>query len=194
LNEHIEDELLPLFRGKEQAFLMHHSRLLIREVCPEDDRGEEHHEDALGVIPSHLIIDIIGNILMFVLLGSMPVPKITKLRMGVLHESAIVEKNLCEKGGEVFERRCRSKFPSIRERLLDAIEDSLDLFFELIRINSIAREESIVLLMLARMHGLLAVKAADVRLELRIGDLVLIAAHGTHEELLALGEEGREVI
>ena len=46
--------------------------------------------------------------------------------------------------------------------------------------------------MLAAVHGLLADEAGDLALEDRIGDLVAVVADGSDEEVLTVGEHGRQ--
>ena len=45
---------------------------------------------------------------------------------------------------------------------------------------------------LAAVHGLLADEAGDLALQLRVGDLVAEVAHRPDEEVLAVGEHGRQ--
>src|SRR5439155_20728335 len=45
---------------------------------------------------------------------------------------------------------------------------------------------------LTPMHGLLTDETRDLALELRISDLVAEVAHGPHEEVLTVGEDGGE--
>src|SRR5690606_15304696 len=76
----------------------------------------------------------------------------------------------------------------------DPLHQHLDAQFQLAQVEAVLGGVFVVGGMLLGMHGLLADEGADVLLQLAVAYLVAHRAHAVDEELLAIGEQGGEVV